>query len=129
MGVTCWTSAGGAGEMTSAGAAGGVPPPSAGTGVNGSGVSVAVGVLPLRVELTIWRVGAAAGVGVAVGALDCKAPVPIRSAAPTPAATRTAMAGTTMRCQGGGGLWSVTRQARGLAGLRLAGARVGTAER
>ena len=63
-GVTGWTCTGGAGETTNAGAAEGVLTPTAGTGVNGNGVEVGVGVSPLMVELTICRVGTAVGTGV-----------------------------------------------------------------
>ena len=104
-------------------------PPTAGTGAAASGDDVAVGVLPLIVELTISLVGAAVATGVGAAAFEPNTPVDSSKATPIPMATAAASTGTASRCHTGGGFWSVTRQARGLEVLRLAGARVGTAQR
>ncbi|HEX6510723.1 MAG TPA: hypothetical protein VF157_00365 [Chloroflexota bacterium] len=114
-GVTCWTSAGGPAEKAGADAAGWSAPPTGGTGVDGRGVKVGVGVLPLRVELTICRAGAAVGLGVGRGAAEPNAPLTASSVPPIAAATATASTGKPNRRQPAAGFWSVTRQARGLA--------------
>lgn len=128
-GVTGCTWAGGAGESARAGAGDEIGAPAAGTGVAGSGVKVAVGVLPLIVELTIWRVATAVGAGRAGGAIDPNTPNAWSSTTTSTSATAARRSGTTNRCQAGGGLRSVTRQARGLALPRLTDARGGTCQR
>lgn len=128
-GVTCWTCTGGAGESDSEGGAEKPGAEMAGTGVDGSGVSVGVGVLPRIVELTISRVGLIVGAGVGVGDVAPNTPVASSSARPRTTAPPAISPGTTSFCQVGGGLRSVTRQARGLEERRFTGARVGTSQR
>jgi hypothetical protein len=103
--------------------------PIAGTGVTGSGVNVVVGVLPLSVELTIWRLEGAVGDGVTCGLIERNTPVAPSTPAPTASAAPTPISGIASRRQIGAGFRSVTRHARGFLGERRTGARVGTSQR
>src|SRR5579883_12289 len=120
IGVICCTATGGPAWMVKPGVGCGVKPPTAGTGVDGSGVAVVVGVFPPRVELTIWRLVATLGAGVGLGAAAPNTPVTLSRPKPTATAPATARLGPRRRFQAGGGFCSVTRQARGLGGVRRA---------